>query len=261
MKKYAVIGNPITQSLSPTMHNEIYKQLGIDASYCKKQIAPEALHSFMRSHKFDGLNVTSPHKETIVSFLDELDEPAQAIGAVNCVYGKKGYNTDWLGFFNAVNANGIALKGRSCLILGAGGAARAIAYALIASGVASIAVQNRNEQKGKAFLEWINARLPKNHASNQIDIIVNCTPVGMWPETNEAPEVDIKKNQILIDTIYNPEETAMLKIGKDKRATILGGLDMFIFQGIASTNIWFDNKITKNIKPEQIKKVLKLKLC
>ncbi len=124
MKQFAVIGDPIAHSLSPVLHDEVYRQLGIDASFEKIQVQPDALLSFIESNQLDGFNVTIPHKQAVLPFLDELDEAANAIGAVNCVHNGKGYNTDWVGFLKAMELNYVELEDKNCLILGAGGAAK-----------------------------------------------------------------------------------------------------------------------------------------
>jgi len=125
MKHFAVIGCPIEHSLSPLLHQEIYRQLDISASYEKKYVMTNELDSFIYTNKLDGFNVTLPHKQTILPFLKTLDDSAKTIGAVNCVYKGKGYNTDLIGFLKTINHNGLSLNDKSCVIIGAGGAARA----------------------------------------------------------------------------------------------------------------------------------------
>ena len=137
MKKFAVIGNPINHSLSPLMHESIFKQIGLKASYDKIQIEPFELEKFVRSNKLDGYNVTIPYKNIILKHLGNIGHSAQNITAVNCVSINKGYNTDWIGFTKTLDQNKIDLKNKSCLIIGSGGAAYAIAYALIKSKVSS----------------------------------------------------------------------------------------------------------------------------
>ena len=261
MKRFAVIGNPIAHSLSPVLHQEIYRQLGLKASYEKIHVIPNTLHSFMNANELDGFNVTIPHKQAIIPYLDMLDESAQTIGAVNCVHGGKGYNTDWIGFLNAMELNGVDLKGKKCTIIGAGGAARAVAFGLVHAGVKSISIKNRTQVKADELLDWINSIFPNNDPSENLDVIINCIPLGMWPDTESKPDVEIQVGQVLADTIYNPLETAWLKSGKTKNAKIIGGLDMFIAQGLASADIWFGEKISEKIKLEPIKKGLKSELC
>jgi len=261
MKRFAVIGDPIAHSLSPNLHQEVYRQLELDASFEKIHVTPNSLDSFINSNKLDGFNVTIPHKLSIIPFLKGLDEAAKTIGAVNCVHNGKGYNTDWIGFLKAMKLNGVDLNGKNCTILGAGGAARAIAYGLVQADVNSILISNRTQAKADQLLDWINSIFPTNFNSKHSDIIINCTPLGMWPDTESMPKVEIQNGQILADTIYNPMETAWLKAGKTKGAKTIGGLDMFIAQGLASEDIWVGEKISEKIKLEDIKKVLKSELC
>ncbi len=261
MKRFAVIGDPIAHTLSPNLHQEVYRQLELDASFEQIHVTPNSLDSFINSNKLDGFNVTIPHKLSIIPFLKGLDEAAKTIGAVNCVHNGKGYNTDWIGFLKAMELNGVDLNGKDCTILGAGGAARAIAYGLVQADVNSILISNRTQTKADQLLDWINSIFPTNFQSKNSDIIINCTPLGMWPDTESMPEVEMQNGQILADTIYNPLETAWLKAGKTKGAKTIDGLDMFIAQGLASADIWFGEKISEKIKLEDIKKVLKSELC
>jgi len=261
MKKFAVIGDPIAHSLSPILHREIYRQLGFEAEFEKIHITSENLRSFMGSNKLHGFNVTIPHKQSIIPFLDELEESAQTIGAVNCIHHGKGFNTDWIGFLKAMEFNNVDLTGKDCAIVGAGGAARAVAFGLVKASVNSISIFNRTESKAHQLLNWVKSILPDNSPQENPDIIVNCTSLGMWPDTESMPEIEIQKGQILADTIYNPLETKLLKTGKKLSVKTVGGLDMFINQGLASADIWFGEKISEKIQLEPIKKVLKSELC
>ena len=261
MKTFAVIGDPIAHSLSPTIHNEVFRQLNLIASFDKIHIHPDNLHSFINSNELDGFNVTIPHKQSVIPFLNKLDESAKIIGAVNCVHNGKGFNTDWIGFLIAMDLNHIELKGKNCLILGAGGAARAIAFALANNGVKSISIKNRTQEKAAQLLDWVQSFYPNPTSTDDPDIVINCTPVGMWPDTELMPDFDITPNQVLVDTIYNPIETAWLKAGQKFGAKTVGGLDMFIAQGLASADIWFNDKISERIKLEPIKKELDTVLC
>ena len=256
MKSFAVIGDPIAHSLSPVLHREIYRQLGVEASFEKIHVQPNAIHSFLKENELDGFNITIPHKQSVIPYLNMLDESAQIIGAVNCVHGGKGYNTDWIGFLNTMELNGVDLKGKKCTIIGSGGSARAIAYGLIHAGVNSISISNRTQNKADQLLGWINSIFPINPKNENPDIIINCTPLGMWPDIESTPEVEIKNGQILADTIYNPIETKWLKAGKAIGAKPIGGLDMFIAQGLASVDIWFGEKISEKIDYNKIKKAL-----
>ena len=268
MKRFAVIGDPIDHSLSPVLHQEIYRQLGLDASFEKIHIKTNELHSFINSNELDGFNVTIPHKQAIIPFLDELGESAQIIGAVNCVHNGIGYNTDWIGFLKALELNSVHLNGKNCAIIGAGGAARAIAYALINSSVNSISIINRTIEKADALVHWVKSisNIPINVQSKEYvntqtreHLIINCTPLGMWPETEQIPmEMDlIHENHILVDTIYNPLETQWLKSGTGIGAKVIGGLDMFIAQGLESADIWFEDALFSKIDFNHCKSVLR----
>ena len=265
MRQFAVIGDPIEHSLSPILHGEIFRQLGIDAKYEKFHVSSNSLDSFMSKNTFDGLNVTLPHKEKIIRYLDNLDTSAYAIGAVNCIFDNIGYNSDWIGFLRAMKINSIELEGKSCLIIGAGGVARSVAYALIMARVASINVRNRSKDREKNLMMWIKEKFPNNTNNPFIsyEAIINCTPIGMWPNTESIPSSKklIENASILVDTIYNPTETQWLKQGKRCGAKTLGGLDMFIAQGLASADIWFQEKISEKIDPVKIRKELELELC
>tara|TARA_B100001564_G_scaffold328231_1_gene311836 strand:+ start:8597 stop:9388 length:792 start_codon:yes stop_codon:yes gene_type:complete len=263
MKNFAVIGSPVEHSLSPYLHEEIYKEIGEKIISTKINIDSEELSTFVKNHKNNFYNVTIPHKENIVSLLVSIDNSAKKIGAVNCVAKSKGYNTDWIGFKNSMVVNDIDLKNKNCIILGAGGAARAVAYALIKSECDTITIINRSEKRKKAILQWIEGF--GNYSANidKGDIIINCTPVGMWPNLENKPiyKGTISSKQVVVDTIYNPYETAFLKHAKKAGAKIVSGLDMFIQQGLASINIWEDNNISQRVNVNNVKKVLEEKLC
>ena len=161
--------------------------------------------------------------------------------------------------------NKIELNGKDCTILGAGGAAKAIAYALITSNVKSISIVNRSQENAHQLSQWIQdnsdisvTTTTPEHLSAVADFIINCTPLGMWPNTKSIPmDMElIHKNHILVDTIYNPIETEWLKSGNAKGAKTMGGLDMFIAQGLASADIWFGENLSKSLKIEKIRQVL-----
>lgn len=267
MKRFAVIGDPIAHSLSPVLHQEIYRQIGVEAVYEKVPVLPNQLSNFITQNEFDGFNVTIPHKTSVIPFLNKLDESAKIIGAVNCISGGKGYNTDWNGFLKAMEFNNVELTGKHCLILGAGGAARAVAYALINSNVKSIIIANRTKEKAVFLIQWIKSRSDilvdfssPEHLNTSIreHVIINCTPVGMWPDTDSVPMdvSDISETLALVDTIYNPLETEWLKRGKEKGAKTVGGLDMFIAQGLASADIWFGENISEKVDLNRLKQTI-----
>jgi len=261
MKQFAVIGDPISHSLSPHLHNEIFRQMNLNVSYQAFKVLPENLGEFSLKNKYDGYNVTIPHKIAITKYLKSLDDSAKHISAVNCVYNNIGYNTDWIGFMNAMQFNNVNLEGKDCLIIGSGGVSYAIAYALIKSKVNSISVHNRTEENKKKLLKWVNNSFANKKVQNP-HVIINCTPLGMSPTINLIPtDKKLNKNHIAIDTIYNPLETRWLNNCKKKGAKTIGGLDMFIGQGVASINIWLQTDIKNDIDTNLIKNKLEKKLC
>jgi len=257
--KFALIGNPISHSLSPRLHKIIYKKLNIDADYSKIEVSSEKLLNFMKKNKFNGLNITIPYKEMVIPILSEIDKSSKIIGAVNCVSGLKGFNTDWKGFLKAIEINNIELEKMNCLILGAGGAARAVAYALFKSNVRSITIKNRTKDRLNKIMIWMDSFFHNNRINSNPDIIINCTPLGMSPDIDSIPfnTKNISNNQILIDTIYNPLITKWMKIGAEKGANVIGGLDMLIAQALYSINIWLGMDTYKNINFIKLKKELK----
>ena len=260
MKKFAVIGESLSHSFSPILHKIIYQKLELNADYSKVEIAPKDLSSFIMSNQFNGLNITIPYKEKVISALDQIDKPSKIIGAVNCLHGLEGFNTDWRGFLKSMQVNNVNMEGKNCLIIGAGGAAKAIAFALFKSNVNSIKFKNRTQDRLKVITSWIN-RLFINNKDHVIpDIIINCTPQGMFPFQGEIPLItdNVSKNQILIDTIYNPLITNWLKEGAARGARIIGGMDMLIAQALYSINIWFDIDAFKKIDITELRKELSI---
>lgn len=263
MKNFCVIGDPILHSLSPKLHHIIYSVLNIKAKFQKVNVLKNELKNFMKSNNYDGINITIPHKKLIVPYLDGLDKDAKSIGVVNCVMDNYGYNTDWIGFTKAMDFNGVILKGKHCLILGSGGAASAVAYALMVAKVGSISIKSRNKNQSNYMTEWIQSHFSDNRVSSPPDIVINCTPVGMYPYVDSVPiEMSfINEKMILVDTIYNPIKTKWLLDGKKLGAQVVGGLDMFIAQGILSAEIWFGIDIFNRINLSKIREEIKEEIC
>ena len=279
LREFAVIGNPIDHSLSPILHNEVFNQLKIKSEYSKIKVESSNLSKFMNSEKvkkLKGFNVTIPHKTEIMSHLDIINPRAKKIGAVNCILKKNdnfwGFNTDWFGFSMALKKNYISVQNKSILILGAGGVSYAILYALIQESVSQIFIKNRTEINTKKL---INQFKNKYHSckildynseileNTQIDIIINCTPIGMSKFQNNSPlkRDFILPKHIVIDTIYTPFKTQLLLDSEQNGATILNGLDMFIFQGLASLDIWFEENISENVDFVKLKEKLIKYIC
>lgn len=277
--KFAVIGNPVGHSLSPVLHNWVFRELQIDAEYRKIQAGEEDLPGIMetlRTGELQGINVTLPHKQAIVSLIDELDDHARTVGAVNCVVRSegrlKGFNTDWSGFAQAMKANGVSVLGKDCLILGAGGAARAVAYALTQSEPASVTIANRTAEKSELLASWLETvsstvevhteTFEDLNTLTQVQVVVNCTSLGMTPRTDASPLApqDLSENHLLVDTVYTPPVTKFLSDGRAAGARTVGGLDMFIHQGLASLDLWFAQGTSQAVAHERIKPYLERKI-
>tara|TARA_Y100000590_G_scaffold31288_1_gene34616 strand:- start:1628 stop:2443 length:816 start_codon:yes stop_codon:yes gene_type:complete len=271
MKNFAVIGNPISQSLSPLMHNWIFNTLGLDAKYTKIQVSNNDVFKIIqqiKEEKWNGINVTIPYKKSIIQYLDSINTRAESIGSVNCIMKVDskiiGNNTDWYGFIMLMKQNDIDLNNKSVVVLGAGGAAKAIIFSLIQMGIKKIDVLNRTIKKA---LELQNNYIFAHELDNaekiiqNNSVIINTTSVGMC--NNESPiNYDlIHKDQIIIDIIYTPLRSKLLQFGETAGALTINGLDMFINQGLASLDLWFGSSISTQVNFSDIKRYLKSQLC
>lgn len=258
-KVYGVIGEPIKHSLSPFIHNQAFTNDNISARYhaflVKKQNLGKAVEG-MKVLGFSGCNVTIPHKEEILPFLDEVDELARKIGAVNTVVRKEdsfiGYNTDGIGFVRGLREAipEEKLEDRSILIIGAGGAAKAIYYTLLSDGFRVVDIANRSLNRAKELQS--NCLLLASQSSKaltmkeaealvgQYDILIQTTSVGMSPNVDESPLslVEVKEGAHVFDIIYNPFQTKFLSLAEEKGCTIHNGIDMFIYQAAYAFQIW-----------------------
>lgn len=258
-KLFCVIGDPIEHSLSPAMHNAVFKKLGLNCAYAAFRVAPENLGSAVKGMKvmnFGGANVTIPHKVNVINFLDELSEEARIIGAVNTIkFGEKlvGYNTDGYGALKALVNNDANPENKKILILGSGGAARAIAVTLALKGnVASLTILGVIEEELKKLVDDINkgtkiratgkimSEETKREEISNCDILIHCTPIGMHPKKDEtlATKNMLRKGLVVMDIVYNPLETKLLKEAKKAGAKTVGGIEMFVNQGAESERIW-----------------------
>jgi shikimate dehydrogenase len=253
---YGVIGDPIAHSMSPLMHKSAFEDKGIDAEYVrfhvKKEQLPDAILG-IKALGIQGVNVTVPHKEHVMPLLDGIDPLAKAIGAVNTIANENGkligYNTDGLGFVEGLKkVAGEGLENRSMLIIGAGGAARAIYYTLASSGVRKIDVTNRTPGRAEKMMDACpfpldSSFLTLEAAENELhdyDVIIQTTSIGMFPHIEDSPIKvnELKQGSIVSDIIYNPLETTLLKQAKEKGALTQNGLDMFVYQGALSFKKW-----------------------
>lgn len=255
---YGLIGSRLSHSLSKNIHSSVFEILGIDAYYHLFEVAPANIEQAvlgLNALGAVGINVTIPYKCDIMKYLDEISEEAKKIGAVNTVKFQKGrmigYNTDYFGFKAMLEKNEIPVKGKKIVILGSGGAADAVLQYFMDDEVGEIYVISRKIQGTKLKYKQKDAIIC-NYDDIQIlgkaDIIVNCTPCGMYPSFDEFPmEMDVLKNfGTAIDLVYNPMETKFLKNATNYGLKTINGLYMLVAQGIASQEIW--NNITIDSK-------------
>lgn len=248
-KEFALIGCPLGHSISPKIHARLMKTAGIDGAYSCREIKPEKLGEADFLRELDGYNVTIPHKTNIIPLLDELDEKAALFGAVNTVKNEsgvsKGYNTDCEGFLRALDTAGIELKGR-VLVLGSGGVSRMFAFESVLHG-ADVTIAARNAAKALEIKNEIKEKTKKNcriitlsTAAKGYDLIINGTPVGMFPHTDESPvsrEV-VEGAGAVFDAIYNPGETKLLTYAREAGVPCSNGLSMLVWQAAVAEEIW-----------------------
>ncbi len=249
-----VIGHPIKHSLSPVMHNIAFECLVLDICYVAIYVDPEGIEYFIRGLKYTnivGVNVTIPHKTRVIPYLDELSEEAKILGAVNTIRITKekliGYNTDVYGFEKCLE--GIDVAKCSALLIGAGGAGKAVAYTLCKLNVKNLYITNRTEEKAKQLIQFMNSIfnmkirfIPFDQLDSlgPIDIVVNATPLGMegMKEELDIPSSIVGKHTTAIDLVYNPPITGYLKKASSLGARTLNGIKMLVYQGAASFKIW-----------------------
>lgn len=253
---FGVIGDPVLHSKSPVMMNQAFRKTGFNGVYTAFHVQPDDLGkaiSGFRAVQVGGLNVTIPHKVEVMRYLDDVDESARMIGAVNTIVNKNGsligYNTDGIGYVRALKEeNGFDPLAKTILLLGAGGAARGVAYALAKSGADSIYIANRTVDKAEQLASFLSPYtktkgMGLNEIGNlmdDIDLIVNTTSAGMSPNEDEVPYTltAVPPGLIVSDLIYNPMKTAFLKQASQLGAVVHGGLGMFIYQGAYAFEYW-----------------------
>ena len=261
MKKYFVVGNPIEHSLSPKLHNFWIKNNSIDAIYEKKILSKDELKNLIlevKKKKIHGINVTVPFKKTVIPYLDQLSTESKNTQSVNTIYLNNnktiGHNTDIEGFEGSIKETKLDIKNKKVLILGAGGVAPSIIFALYKMKVSEIMITNRTKSKAEdlkglfkdlKIVDW--GKVP------EFDIIINATSVGL--KKGDEINLDfskIGKNKFFYDLIYNPNETNFLKIGKNLGSRTENGKLMFVYQALAAFNVWH------GIQPEINNEVIKL---
>lgn len=244
MDKYGIIGHPLGHSFSPGFFNEKFQGEGIDAVYERYDLPQiDAIREVLDTNpELRGFNVTIPYKQQIMPYLDELSDEARAIGAVNVVSvrrerGKvrlKGYNSDVLGFTRSIEPL-LERHHKKALVLGTGGASQAIDYGLRQLGLETVKV-SRYERPGTIQYEKVTPDVVREY-----NVIVNCTPVGMFPNTEACPPLPystMDSHVLLYDLIYNPDETLFMRRGREHGAIVKNGLEMLLLQAYASWDFW-----------------------
>lgn len=253
-KKFAVIGHPIGHTMSPFIHSRLFSLAGIEAEYTKLDIAPENLSSEYEKtlSKLDGYNITIPHKQNIIPLINKIDEKAKMYGSVNTVANRgeiaTGYTTDPDGFLKALDAAGIILKGK-VVILGCGGVARTMAYEVVLKNIPLLfAVRADDVKIAEHLCAEIKSTVKNANVSfclidelnGDIDVLVNATPIGMFPKIENQPITDsvIAKCANIFDAVYNPLETCLIKKAKANGSNAVGGMAMLVWQAVVSHEKW-----------------------
>jgi shikimate dehydrogenase len=278
-KLLCIIGYPIEHSLSPIMHNAIIKELNLDYVYLAFSVYPSNLELAVKAFKtldIKGINVTIPFKEKIIKHLDEIDPIAMKIGAVNTIKNEDGYligrNTDTDGSKKAIMNSGYAISGRDVLILGAGGAARALSYGL-ANEINKITIVNRTERRAEKLAKELNrnfgidvvskkfsANILKEETKNA-DFLINTTSIGMYPKVDKTPISSefLHEDLLVFDVVYNPLETKLLKDAIECGCKTMGGLNMLVYQGASAFEWWTNEKPNINTMRNKIIEYFKQK--
>lgn len=254
LKTFAVIGDPIDHSLSPIIHNAAFRELGLDCTYIGYRIPKGELEEGIISLKkinISGFNVTIPHKVEVMKYLDSVDETASLIGAANTVTNEngklKGYNTDMDGFLEPIKMRNLSIKDSNVLVLGSGGAARAVVAALVKEKANSITIANRtisNTKDIERFSDRIGLK-PEVISLDEIDkmkkdynYIVNCTSLGLKNESSPIPKGNFKKGMVVYDVVYRPMNTDLISKAKEAGSTVIYGYEMLLGQAARSFKIW-----------------------
>lgn len=255
--KYGLLGEKLGHSLSPSIHNMIFEELGFEAEYNLFEVNHKDLKNAIDNFKkfeFKGINVTIPYKVDVMEYMDQISEEASKIEAINTITFEggclKGYNTDYYGFGMLLKKNNIEVKGKIAVILGSGGASKSVYQYLEDNGAGQIIIVSRDPEKARDIFK--GSKSVSYEELNFIeggDIIINCTPVGMFPNIDVSPveEAIIGRFSSAIDLIYNPKETLFLKYAEEKGVKALNGLYMLVGQAVKSQEIWNHIEISDEI--------------
>jgi shikimate dehydrogenase len=254
-----VIGNPVGHSLSPAIHNAAFRKVGLNFVYLAWQVEAigEAIKGLRALGNFRGASVTIPHKVAAIPFLDHVEQTAQRIGAINTIVAEKGeltgYNTDATGALRALKEGEVELTGKRIVVLGSGGAARAIAFALaVESGAEQLTLLGIDDRERRSLAQEIRSQAALTLEDFHLDettlrrvlpeahVLIHCTPVGMSPKagTTSVPAALLHAGLSVMDIVYNPLETRLLKDAKRAGCKTIPGLEMFLNQAVAQFELW-----------------------
>lgn len=275
--RFAVLGQSLPHTWSPYIHNSLFDAAGLDAVYLPVTVPPERLGSVTDVFRscFSGFNVTIPYKEKILPFLDDVDEAARVCGAVNTVEIRNGrmigHITDGLGMLRAIEERGVKTHQADVLILGGGGAARVAGYAFLSRG-GRVTFAVRDTQKGDALahalaktqqdgLRRLSVR-PLADCAEAHDILINCTPVGMYPHVDACPvSADvIAQCRAVFDAVYNPRETRLLALARQNGLPAIEGLGMLFYQAVEAQKFWFGDRVASKAEQSRIYSELQTRL-
>ncbi|SDE84114.1 shikimate dehydrogenase [Sporomusa acidovorans] len=276
-QKVGLLGWPLGHSLSPVMQNAAFAASNLDYVYLPLPTPPELLPQAVQGLKalgFAGVNVTIPHKVAIMEYLDEIDSSAKSVGAVNTILcqGDRliGHNTDAGGYIRSLKQVGISVTGRSAVIFGAGGAARAVIAGFAAAHVAAITVGARDKNKAEHMAHLFDGTIPVSGvcwdsdefaaALSNADIVVNATPLGMYPSTVNQPPVRwdlLQQSAVISDLIYNPLITGFMAEGIRRGHIVVGGEGMLLEQGALAFELWTGRKAPASVMRQALMRELK----
>lgn len=272
-KQLGIIGMPVEHSFSPKMHNFISEMLGVNYVYSAWAVEPENLKAAIdgvRALGIAGINVTAPHKKAVMEHIDVVSEQASLLGAVNTVVNRNGklygYNTDADGFCAALASEGIEIKGKKILVIGAGGVVKPTLTRITQEKPQSITIVNRTKSRAedlaKAIEEQTGFKIETELSELDFDIVINTTSAGMEPQLDTLPidaieEIDnldfINENTAVVDMIYNPEETKFLRMARERGAKTVNGLGMLIYQGLIAYELFTGEKLPQDMA-QRVKK-------
>ena len=257
MEFYGLLGERLSHSISPDIHEEIFSILNINGAYKIFEIEKNDICKFcdsLRLLKIKGINVTIPYKQVVMKYLDSISDEARKIGAVNTINLKEGklygYNSDYFGFETIIKKYSVELDGKIAVVLGTGGASKAVVTYILDKGIGKIYLVSRNHKNESYYKDDRVERITYEEIKKvKGDIIINTTPVGMYPKVGISPvdEEVIENFETLIDIIYNPRMTKFLDIGKKLNKKICGGLEMLVGQAIRSEEIWQEIEINDEV--------------